>query len=102
MTIERKVRSVERNVSFDESSNSTIGGTDQRPETTPKHSVMDKETVGVLLHGLSNGRLAQVHGSGQAADVAGVAHLEAVQRLGRVSDLLGDAEVVVEEPDQTV
>src|SRR6266850_754245 len=102
MTIERKVRSVERNVSFDESSNSTIGGTDQRPETTPKHSVMDQETVGVLLHGLSNCRLAQVHGSGQTADVAGVADLEAVQRLGRVSDLLGDAEVVVKEPDQTV
>src|SRR6266545_8863 len=36
MAIERQVSGVERDVSFDQSSKPTIGGTNKRPETTPK------------------------------------------------------------------
>jgi len=90
MAIERKVSSVQRDVSFDQSSNPSIGWTNKRPQTTPKHAVMDQETVGVLLDGLPDGGLAQIYRGGQPADVTGVADLQTVQRLGGVSDLLGD------------
>jgi len=63
---------------------------------------MDQQAVGVLLRGMTDGRLAHVDCRGQPAHVARVADLQAVQGLGRVSDLFGDPEVVVEKTDQTV
>ena len=102
MAIQRQVSSIQRNVSFDESSNPTIGGTNERPQTTPKHSVVDQQAVGVLLDGLPDRGLAEIYSGGQSADVTGVADLQTVQRLGGVRDLLGDAQVVIEKTDQTV
>src|SRR5258706_2783504 len=102
VTIERKVGGVQRDVCFDQSSEPAIGRTDDRPEPTPKHSVMHEETIGMLFGSLADGCLAQIDGGSPSVDIAGVAHLEAVQRLRRVSDLRRDSQVVVEELDQTV
>ncbi len=102
MTIERKVCGIERDVCFDQSGKPAIGGTNNRPEATPKHSVMHEQAVDMLLRGLSDGCVTQVHGGSQSVHIAGVRDLEAVQRLRCVSDLLGDAQVVVEKLDQTV
>jgi hypothetical protein len=104
MTVERKVRGVERDVSFDETREPTISGAHERSQAppTPKHSVMDQETVGVLLRRLADRGLAEVYGRGEPADVPRVADLQAVQRLGGVSDLLGDAEVFIEKTDKSV
>ena len=63
---------------------------------------MNEETVGVLLGGLSDRGLAQVHSSGEAGDVTCVADLQAIERLRCVSDLSGDTEVVIEKTHQTV
>jgi len=63
---------------------------------------MDKQTVGVLLRRLADRGLAEVNGRGEPADVPSVADLQAVQRLGGVSDLLGDAEVFIEKTDKSV
>src|SRR5207249_750885 len=71
-------------------------------DLTPKHSVMNKETVGVLLSRLSDRGLAEIDRCCQPGDVTGVADLQAIHRLGRVSDFLGDTEIVIEKTDQTV
>jgi len=60
---------------------------------------MHEETIGMLFSSLADGCLAQVHGGSQSVDVAGVAHLEAVQRFRRVSDLRRDSQIVVEKLD---
>src|SRR5712664_1694777 len=75
MAVERKVSGVERDVSFDETRKPAIGGTDEWPQATPKHAVMDQETVGVLLGRLSDRGLAEVYGRGEPADVPSVADL---------------------------
>jgi hypothetical protein len=64
--------------------------------------VVNEETVGVLLGRLANRGLTEIDGCGEAGDLAGVAHLQTIQRLGRVRDFLGDAEIVIEKTDQTV
>src|SRR6266487_3400511 len=87
VTIERKVGGVQRDVCFDQSSEPAVSGTDERPETTPKHSVMHEETIGMLFSSLADRCLAEVHGGSQSVDVAGVADLEAVQRLRKSTRL---------------
>jgi len=91
------VRGVECDVSFDESRDPTIGGTDQRSQTTPEHAVVNQETVSVLLGRLADRRFAEIDGCGESRDVAGVADLQAIQRLRGVRDLVGDAEIVIEK-----
>jgi hypothetical protein len=56
----------------------------------------------VFLVGEPDRRVAEIDRCGNARDVAGIAHLEAVQCLGRVRHLLGDPEIVIEKIDQTV
>jgi hypothetical protein len=102
MTVERKVCGVERDVSFYETREPAIGGTHERSEAPPKNSVMDEETVGMLLGGLSDRGLAEVHGCGEPADITRVADLQPIQRLGCVRDLIGDTEIVIEKTHQTV
>jgi hypothetical protein len=102
VAVERKVRGVECDVSFDESREPTIGGTDQRSQTTPEHAVMNEETVSVLLGRLADRRLAEIYGCGESGDVSGVADLQAIQRLRGVRDLVGDTEIVIEKTNQSV
>jgi hypothetical protein len=103
MAVERKVRGIERNVSFYETREPAKRGTHERSQTaTPKHAVMNEETVGVLLGRQTDRGLAEVHGCGEPVDVTGIADLQTIHRLGRVSDFLGDTEVVIEETGQTV
>ena len=83
MAVEREMRGVERDVSFYQSSEPAITGTHHRPLPPPKHSVMNEETVGVLLGGKSDRGLAQVHSGGEAGDVTCVDDLQAIQRLTR-------------------
>jgi hypothetical protein len=64
--------------------------------------VVNQETVGVLFDGLANRRFAEVDGGCEPADVTRVADLQTVQRLGCVSDFLGDTEIVIEKTNQTV
>jgi len=71
--------------------------TNERPETTPEQPVVNEETVGVLLGRLANRGLTEIDGCGEAADLAGVAHLQPIQRLRRIRDFLGDAEIVIEK-----
>jgi hypothetical protein len=59
--------------------------------------VVNKKTVGVLLRRLADRGFAEVDGCGEPADVTGVADLQAVQRLGRVRDFIGDPEIVIEK-----
>jgi hypothetical protein len=63
---------------------------------------MNEETVGVPLRREADRGLAQVHRRGEPGDFTGVADLQAIHRLGRVSDLIGDTEIVIEKTDQTV
>jgi len=63
---------------------------------------MDKETVGLLRCRLTDRGFAKVYGRREPADVPGVANLQAVQRLGGVSDLVGDAEILIQKTDQSV
>jgi len=99
MTVEGEVRGVERDVSFYQTRNPAIGGTNERPETTPKQPMVNEETVGVLLGRLADRGLTEIDGCGEAADLAGVAHLQPIQRLRRIRDFLGDAEIVIEKAD---
>src|SRR5207249_7542940 len=71
-------------------------------DLTPKHSVMNKETVGVLLSRLSDRGLAEIDRCCQPGDVTGVADLQAIHRLGRVSDFLGDTEIVIRSEERRV
>ena len=95
------MRGVERDVSFYQSSEPAIAGTHHRALPSPKHSVMNEETVGMLLGGQSDRGLAQVHSGGEAGDVTCVADLQTIQRLGCVGDLSGDMEIVIEKTHQT-
>jgi len=63
---------------------------------------MNEETVGVLLGRLADRGLAQIYGCSEPADVTGVADLQAIHRLGRVGDLIGDPEIVIEKTSQSV
>jgi len=73
MTIEGKVCGVERDVSFYQTRDAAIGGTNERPETTPEQPVVNEETVGVLLGRLADRGLTEIDGCGEAGDLAGVA-----------------------------
>jgi hypothetical protein len=57
--------------------------------------VVNEETIGVLLGGLSNCGFAEVHGRGEPADVTGVADLQAIHRLRRVRYFIRDPEIVI-------
>jgi len=102
MTIQWKVSGVKRDVGVDETGNTTIGGTHQWPETTPEDPVVDQEAVGVLICCLTNGGLAQIDGGSETIDLARVADLEAVERLGCVGHFFCYAEILIEKTDQSV
>jgi hypothetical protein len=63
---------------------------------------MNEETVGVVLGRQTDRGLAEIHGGGEPVDVTGIADLQAIHRLGRVSDFFGDTEIVIEKTGQTV
>jgi len=96
------MRRVQRDVGFDETGNATVGWSDERPETAPKEPVVDQETLGALLGRMSDRRLAEVHGRGQARDLARVADLETIERFGGVSTFLGNVEILIEKADESV
>src|SRR5882724_1976331 len=102
VAVERKVRGVECDVSFDKSRDPTIRGTDQRSQTTPEHAVVNEDTVSVLLGRLADRRFAEIYGRGESGDVTRVADLQAIQRLRGVRDLVGDTEIVIEKTNQSV
>src|SRR5258706_4041441 len=77
VAVERKVRGVECDVSFDESRDPTIGGTDQRSQTTPEHAVVNEQTVSVLLGRQADRRLAKIDRCGESPVVARAAELQA-------------------------
>ena len=53
-----------------------------------------------LLPTLSPGE--KIYGCGESRDVAGVADLQAIQRLRGIRDLVGDTEIVIEKTHQSV
>jgi len=64
--------------------------------------VVNEQTVSVLLGRQADRRFAKIDGCGESHDVAGVADLQAIQRLRGVRDLVGDAEIVIEKTHQSV
>jgi len=102
MTIEWQVGGVERDVGLDQTGNATVGGADEWPQTAPKDAVMDQQAVGALLGRVPHRGLAEVDGRGKPRDLARVADLEAIQRLGSVSTFLGNVEILIEKTDESV
>ena len=58
--------------------------------------MVHEQTVGARIARHLDGRLAEIDRGRESGDRPGVRHLQAVQRLGRIGDLVPDAEIVVQ------
>ena len=76
--------------------------TGEGPQATPEEAVVNEQPVGPGLGSHPDRRFAKIDSGGEASDLAGVGHLQPVQRLGRIGGLVADAEVVVQVTNELV
>jgi hypothetical protein len=97
VTVEWQMGGVQRDVRPRQSEHPPVRRPDNRTQPAPKHPVMDKKEIGVLLGGEPDRGLTEVDRGGEPGDVAAVRDLEAVQGFRGVGDFLSDPEVAIEE-----
>jgi hypothetical protein len=79
MAVERNVRSIERDVMFDECADPAGVTPDDALEPRPEESMMDQQEVGTEGSGAINSCLARIHRDGHSLDRPGVLDLQSVQ-----------------------
>src|SRR5690606_7827516 len=94
MQIERKVRTVNRAVAFEQLSNLFVGRPGNRHEGIPKHAVVDDQEIDPAFHREFERTQTRVDRRADLADLAPVGELQSVARAWKVGDLR-DADALV-------